>query len=805
MSSPFPQIRLHGDKAVAGQHVKRGMLELFKTEAYIQNAGVSTTRRTVPVDDYTTIEVRIAEGQTFINITSLPGGEGAPVEQPEEEEFDYTTCPSAFIIRKIDWDGHDEGVGPEVKGYLIAYNHTKNAWGVASFVDELGGTTPYGSNLGWWHAEPTSESGYYKCDVLTWHGASSPGFRPPYVNGAPPDGTSPRSYLSTKLYFRGRKFQAPGSIAGACILTENNVEYVYVHTVSLGTGGTSELEALMVSLEIISRISVSALLSGSTNWEQVKTIWSGTEMQTAWGGTYSGSFNRIGFRGCDHISKDGIATFVREHTYGPFVGDSSPQTGYGMSKVIEMDMRNGNWKIIHDAMEDGPSHTGGWAGDHTEMIIPGTTVTFPSHVGVCTETHTWTTAKPWIFHVAPGTGELYTYGLQVNGFIEKTYVGLKGGDPEDWQFWIDYDTTLNADLKVEVIVYKNHKEHERLMLGRVLSTVSAYEKWEGTTLAERACSNSESTIYTRNLFEHLPDIPNSWRYVEKRFEGSAGAGYASINLVEDGKKKELSGQSVGTDIWGYAGLQAWLPWTSGREPYDDGVFTTTKSYRFSSWNGGSNTTTRLVFFTATANPNRLPCRVYGFNNWYDTSDFFGVGLGFRYDRPSFDDWGDAASFMVRRKDTFYPWMAEAYAVHRKVRAKNGGEQVPYLWLRRPIYHGRDSGVNPDLLDIYIGSMSNLYLADTADFYSIPIPDPYGQDTTYSAVPIPHWRGRWNFWTPHAGYFQSTTEDPPGSGIYPYPNWNKSSGWTLKSNFLTKEQLNQLTKETDNAFFEIGVI
>jgi len=102
-------------------------------------------------------------------------------------------------------------------------------------------------------------------------------------------------------------------------------------------------------------------------------------------------------------------------------------------------------------------------------------------------------------------------------------------------------------------------------------------------------------------------------------------------------------------------------------------------------------------------------------------------------------------------------------------------------------------------DIYIADINPLGLGAVH-------PDDYEQLVeTFSGDPD-SWRHGWLAWTPPLGHYESSTiQDPPGSGIWKKPCWEKTENWELKSNVLTQKQLNKLTKSLDNAFFEIGVL
>jgi len=791
MPKEFPQIRINGDNDEAKrrgvEHIKRGLLELFKTQSVQQLAGVPIMKRTVQVDPYTSITVQIAKEQTFVEINST----SVPSEKYIEEvksDLEHYSCPPAFIIRKIDWDGHGAGA-EDVKGYLIGFNQATGKWHIVSFTDELGGTTPYGSNLGWWHAE--SGEAWTQCDVLTWHGQSGPDFSPPHSTGSVSKGTSRHTYLSYYLYFRGRKFLGPGRVCGACILTMNNIKYIYCHYVNLSEVTNFDRLTWRISSDAIARKTMSAFLADTGEWESVASF-PGTTTATAWAGIASDMYHP---RGVDYIDKDGYAYFIREYQHG-YLGiqkwtANSPDVSdvYGATKTLKMDMRNGNYEIINGTVENLLVATISLDGANNPVILSanqgGSRWGDGGNSGIVAFVPP---AKPWIFHIAPGAQALYTYALEVSGS------GAMFGESKD--------SSSSCQYQMDIVVTKNLKQEvDRLPIHKISGSWSYTENVGVTT--------GGYEVLVRAVLQHHPEIKNSWRYLEVTTDAS---GDEYFNLHEDGTTKNLTVRSNGTNVAALGGMAHeitypsyyliaspgnWSAGSGGR--MDAGELRTLAYPAYCTFGGGYGQNFSLAF---------RPLTGVSMSPWWIAMSGKGAwecgpSIGFQNDYLKYGSSGDFKLLKTEGSDR--KWMAESYAVHRSTDTGRGAKK-PYLWLRRPVKSCCDPagvGVDDDLIS-RAEYMNRIYLAD-ANPYEMwdQTPDPYEQ-TLNSNPATYNKRYEWMTWTYPTGHYESqTNKDAENNWIK--PEWAHDDQWELVTNILTAKQLNRLTKDLDNAFFEIGVL
>jgi len=193
----FPHIILEGDKAAASRLIRRGMAELFRTEQLMEVAGKDMWSRTVNINDTDSIQTLIAKGVKKIRIHAVAPKPKAKKEG-EEEEFDYSLCPPAFVLyARKEFDGSTD------KDYIIAYNRTIERWVTASVEGYEGA-----ANTGYWY----NDDGAKPCNLITWHGQQG--------------GFNQWQPINQKAYFYegGQKINGPidRNIIGAC-----KVENVY--------------------------------------------------------------------------------------------------------------------------------------------------------------------------------------------------------------------------------------------------------------------------------------------------------------------------------------------------------------------------------------------------------------------------------------------------------------------------------------------------------------------------------------------------------------------------------------------------
>jgi hypothetical protein len=811
MPKEFPQIRINADTDEAKQqavgHVKRGMLELFKTQSYQELSGVPIAKRTVEVDPFTTITVQIAGEQTFVDITSTTVGAEFKEEKVEEER-DANKCPAAFIIRKQDWEGHGISLNPgmvQTKGYIIAYNRSKDKWGIASFTAPDGDTFAHGSNLGWWHAK--NKGNYTACDVITWNGQSNFDFAPPYVWPTAASGLDQITAMSRNFFFKGRMFSAPwGDVLGACIIDDGGTDYVYVHVMNSVNRVTNLNRRRMTSMQS-HRMTVGALLSGSTDWEEVgEVVWEDFNI------TIGGSSTWFDYpRSTAYIDKDGFSYIL-------LVSDQQQVDAFsssGATFFTKFNLRDMSFEVLNDTQGTVPTEKWGGAW-HWQQDVSGSGIFRHRKPGA------WRTCwyqfenlnRPWIFHALGGTQNLWTYALEWDIRANSHSFGI---DNDDFELDIDIvPQTGDMTGTVTLIIEKDGAEFERVVVWEATGASSMTWGWRNDDPDSDWLPGAG--LSTKALFEHHPDIENSWRY--GTFDISGGGAAVSIGFVEDGQAQVFASGTQGPlipqnppQVSSHQAI-----WYSPK-PFDERILALSGH-----WNPGSTLDDGTMdkeepeFVNLLVNDNYIWDRSIRLSSSLVPRErgtsgvFWPVTVGTRMDTGMYAEWGSSVGFVVPKKEgTEKAWFVESFAVHRPTDTKRGTKK-PYLHLRRPIKNGTNAGkINWPRVGGTPGSENINAIRNARKHpatFDENIDDEFGQDTNDDRANGGGLfsRKEWWFWTEPVGHLLKEDFPPPDfeSGDKGESDWD-SEGWELKSNVLTAKQLNKLTNELDNVFFEIGVL
>lgn len=795
MSKPFPAIRFHGNNLACVRHIKRGMLELFKTEALQKTMGVPVLRRTIEVSEYTTIMVHIAKEQTFIHITSNPPELPEKVPVTEEKEVEDYLCPYSFLVRKRDRTVKNmPQVNFDHDGYLIAYDGDTRRWRVATFRGKDGSTVPYAANLGWFHAGNDAERGYNHCDVVTWHGQSSPDFEPPFVNTTSgPAFRGPFHFLKSVFYFQGRKLSAPGFVVGACILPEGDDKYFYVHTIgmTLDNWGTASPQSY-ICRDRCYRQEYAATMAGGSTWTLLyQRDYSDTSLPFEDVGQPGGPYVK-GWgppRSCDFIDENGIAHFIREYASNNLTQGLETRLNYATpldgNAYIKFNLRTGKYDYEQ------------WFGQCMPRLYQTRDRVFQEYERMVNIYLPF--PEPWIFYIWPGTEELCYASIKTEAFGYNNYVYNKVEDGPGYGSW-----SYSGRWSCQLFIYRGSKIHETFQMSEAQSAgfdswfkpvVSTITYWSGY-----AVQRYWKTSY---LMEYHPDIPKCKRMVISSMEGQIGQSV----LLEDKKTTLIvaidvptsltcEGNDVGTVAYGIQYPTNVAPggfnddWAYRQTQYTHAAWRLDASLKQNFEGAGSD---YLPWFgiqndQPEADINRASIPIYGL----PTTATFSISLGIRHDpawreRMIMKGTGGTIHCVNLRADgeTQVFFRPDCYAVHRRV---PGMSEKPFLYVRKkitPVYLAEaPSGTFPNGRLPIFDQLAGVPRYDETDDYEAPVDTTYGYDMYFGSDPT-------------GGYSSDDTEDEE---IY-----MDTDDWELLSNILTAEELNQMTKETGNAFFDIGIL
>lgn len=604
MSSPFPYIRLKGDRAAAALHLRRAMGELFKTERIAELSGVPVLKRTVPVDSHNSIEVQISKEQKLVYITSIPLQPGEEVEELEEKPFDVAQCPPGFIIRKLNvyerWNTDSlnqekykgDGSFSGYKGHILAYDGKQ--WRTAQY-DELNlGEFEGAHECGWWWLHHQASKGlgekYNKCDLITWAGGpgglNATGYKVvnKSVNGE--DKVASKVFFDDKFYHAGKEIDAPvNAVIGACILPSGGRDYYYV----IGFNYTLDSSNSLYNVHVISSWKYfvhrrPVTLGEGEGWEQ-QHVFDIQEDNGPYARPKSDFVTSKPYLpwGSAHIDKEGNAWFVQqyfaENTWLNDTGEGVQGEHLVQSRALRMvkfDLRSGDWENVMD-------NGGVMIRDHT---------TFSYDSAGC----------DGCYHHPPGDPEAthYTYSSVLTSRMwieggEKTLIGMFGGademytyvlEPYDWTYQRSGFDNCAVGSKYPMpgndpgeVYYYHLKEHSARQSrsgsnnyimnvykgdprkGQVVDSINLNEysidwnltmDWTHAQHSERnkfpgwpPDGNADGEVVSRWVWNHNPLIKDSWDYAEAKLTYSSVAmqGTKTISLYRDNKvvfRRELT-------------------------------------------------------------------------------------------------------------------------------------------------------------------------------------------------------------------------------------------------------------------------
>lgn len=470
MSSPFPQVRLHGDKEAAAQHVRRAMGELFRTEMIKERAGVPILKRTIPVDSHNTIEVQISKEQTFVNIISIPPEEGEEIIPVEEEEFNVEQCPPGFIVRKLTWDERwptdslnqtkykGDGSFDGYPGKIIAYDGKQ--WRQARYDEANLGAFEGATNCGWWHLgdamkKKKIDQTYNGCDLITWEGGHGGlTMTTKMYSGAASTGqesiqkVSGKCFLSTYFYHGGKKIDGPGNIICVCIAKENGVDYYYAVWVNLTTqaaagGGTAYHTVSGGGVYWVSRRKVG--LDGDA-WEYLYNLdpQDPLDNDSPWVRPHydpsDGMFHLPW--GTGYCDDDGNAYFQQLY-YGQrtvaLYGGKTEDVFLESFRLIKLDLRSGKAETVGDMMD---GVIVGKSKDSDEQFWGG----------------------PWTYNAPPaeptaktaGSNDAATWDYYME---DPCFVGLWGGGQDMYTYWLEPFNLVASATGSHISVPSERYEH----------------------------------------------------------------------------------------------------------------------------------------------------------------------------------------------------------------------------------------------------------------------------------------------------------------------------------------------------------
>lgn len=816
MTSPFPQIRLAGDKEAAGQYAKRAMLELFKTESIKDKAGVPILKRTVPVNDYTEIEVSIVHEQKFIEIRSYPPSRRLEPTGEKKDKFDTAACPAAFVVRKFDTRAK-QGTGiPETdkeQGYIIAYNHIRNKWEIATYVDSTGTGNTFAScsNIGWWHAS-NDRDGYTACDVVTWYGSSFFDLTAPFYPTVPVDDDengvtdytiSAVSHLQKVIMFKGRRFLTPEYVLGACIISDAGVDYMYVHCCNLVEDQDDRV--FYTSTEYSFRCKLSTLFASdgtNINWEEAGRISVGSDITFAKSGFQPSNFNWKTPQGTAYVDKDGYSYVMWTALLDLYTSPTEEFINTQQVTVwMKYSLRDMGWEMLWDPTEPAnrPTVTGHWSQENGSKLGGHYPITV---VGSGYLNAAFTTAfQPCPLYQWSGTKDHYVLYLERVYNADHNYTRTQDGI--DWESThVGYVTHTTA-----FVLKKNGQEIDRFDAQSHVSNGSCRNYFldfdSGTEW-----SDAEGTSLDMMVLQWHPDIPDG--FLALRREITNLGGHAEFAFLRGKNKtpeviytrdRPTEDYTATGGYMGYMNVAAadlefcsyTVPGSATDGPIGPFYLNSVQLWGIAYYGGGqSRYSRRTAIYSTSYGIDHLNTGFQGSvgpgsylnhdsylggdvlagnvaNTNYLTSRVLGSSTGFWPPRKNEDS---PASLSYRTLPL------EGYAVHHLIEVA-GKRVAPYIYLERPVYPAMP-----------VSPTAPWYTPNAELLHSME--DYTWRDSQLLQNPIGF------ACTERLGYWRSS--DPAIEG-----HKMNVANWKVKSNVLSEAQIKQLTKETDNMFLEIGVL
>ena len=340
----LPAIRLYGNQSQAAAYIRRGKVELYRTEEIRKRMGVPTYSRTIEVNEFVTITVLLEKKQEIIIIRANIPEEVEEKEQFLEEEKKRACIPSFVVYGNLydDWETSPlTKIRSVFPGYKLTYKNSR--WG----VDNVPLTERYAGTAAWWHLKDhyqnyNDKAGLKFCTMLTWAGNLGSAFNHPTSRDT--DSNGPYVYLEGKR-FQGvlNKDDPDQYVIGACLLPDQGKDYFYV---------------LMIDFPDVlrlRRIERDSGLTGPTqgSWQTITTI-TRADLYAAVGGT-SAHLPRISA----YVDTDGVAylnmgigratttangvTYVDDPNF--VLMDSTPPSEILIYYKFQIDMKTGVWNL----------------------------------------------------------------------------------------------------------------------------------------------------------------------------------------------------------------------------------------------------------------------------------------------------------------------------------------------------------------------------------------------------------------------------------------------------------------------------
>ena len=802
MSKNLPAIRYHGNVKAGFRHTKRGLHELFRTEELQKHMGVPILKRTIEVSEYTYITVHIQLEQTFVHIYSNPPELPEVILPPPEKEKEPPSgCPSAFLIRFIPARTANDAIlaADAQDGYLIGYDHSSDTWRIMHIInDGVVLDQPAAANLGWYHNHNSADGIFSHCDIVTWHGQGAPDFHPAWLPGHWSSGFTildyaARTLLQKRVYFQGREFTTPEYVVGACILhmPDNQGvkrDYMYLHCADVSRNPLSGVpEDMRLDADTFYRLPMSALLAESEDWQLLESI-----TPEAYEGylTFNAYPHMYHPRTTAYVDKNGFSYVTRE--YSGDLGEShdlGEQTGadpnHGFTAFIKFNMRDGSWKILSSTETNCPTFAVDFSGTVTVPPLgPGPYDDLPFFGGMSISNPN----GPWVFYVWPGTEDLYTLSLEHN------YSGSSGDSKEKDGSSTTYRGAGQLSGKSYLQLRKNDKLVDTLDVVSI-NSASSYTFNNGESIDEGSGTLSADML---SIYEWHPEIPDSMHTFATQMLGGTDV---LINIDwDDGSNtvqiySEVASAPVGcrwTAAFDYGDTKQKATWADYRYPSGASLAYTPMYQGRTSMGFLSQDWLPCVYALTSGIPFNLPTSPSGGNSAITN---IGFQLGIEDNRylttPKKDGrriYGGASSFIVPAyKSTVNDsnfWLASSYAVHKAVKGVK-----PYLWLRKKHYAASSYVWSASTSRMMGGADINVNDDDPGTSWPSPYDSPLAEKKSFF------------LWTKPVGSFYNLEDDPGKEDI---PHWNDEE-WVLESNFLTAEMLNAMTKETGNAFINIGII
>lgn len=932
MSSPFPYIRLKGDKEAAGQHLRRAMGELFKTERIAELAGVPILKRSIPVNDHTMITVQISKEQKFVWVESNPPSGEEYVEEEEEKRFSVDQCPPGFIVRKLTYDERfptgslnqtkykGDGSFDGYPGHIIAYDGKQ--WRSARFDEANLGVFEGASNCGWWHLADVIENGglaeddYNACDIITWEGGHGGLNNTTQSHSGPASSgvediqkVGARPYLKDHFFHGGKKIDGPsGYVLCACIVKENNVDYYYCCSVLLSNVWHPSLSGIAYYTVTAGNIWVSRKrVSDTGGWESWEVQHIIKPQDPA---TNDSPWVREGYVpgdgewnlpwGTGYCDAEGNA-YVPQIYYSqiPVTWPIAEYPNYSEAtrslRIVKIDLRSGKTETVGDSAPGviKQKWTAGtleyWGGPWNFNAPPSTPTAKTAGIDAVGSSDIWQ-EEPALIGMWGGGQDLYTYWIEPwerfivrNGYhisvpaerYEHHYINTSGDPAVSYQYTREDTVTLTQSASC-TIVLSCYKMKDGDLRATLVDSINLWEYENNANVTHEYVDaahdykrNIQSggwdgpwsdNIVCRHIFDHNPEIKNSWEYsqIAADMDGVSRTAVKTMSYHRDGKTLRTDSATItqaliGPVLGGIADQRHIGPGWSVEDDVNGGGDYSPAGWAKVLWKrytvldaasaSGSTLDTGVRAYAPTSysplsgtwDGHRVAAQSVvpagsGKNNWvlgyFKMGDFsttdgdyrFAPGWGWMamYQTnlpgswPNYHGSGNGTRMIIAQhsinlaSDNRSLYAPPQFAVHREIK---GMDEKPYIRVRRPVYR-HPSGMAD--LDGVPGGAAYYYAPDVnlgwdKVFESYRASGPAGEEGNWISSTfqqnyrfgVPGNYDHWRWWCRAAGNAEDGYE------------WDE---WEIDCNFASKEQINKLVgydpevdKGSENMFFEIAVL